>query len=601
MVQSPQRTLNHFLTRSLLASSLSVSMGLYTSAQAENNSDAAGDKAGQEAKHQPENTDFSEAVDAYFDDFFARNPSAATYVGFHQHDHELEDYRAQAVADEITATRTWLARFQAFTPASLSQDEQIDRQLLLNSLQGQLLEQATLRRWAQDPDRYSSGITASVFSLMSRNFAPAAERLKAVIAREKLMPAVFEAARANLENPPKVFTEVAIDQLPGIVSFFEQDVPQAFAEVQNPALKAEFAASNAAVIAALNDYASWLKSDLLPRSGGDYRLGAENFRKKLLYDEMVDLPLDRLLEIGYADLRRNQKAFQENVKWVDPNLSPAEILEQINRDYPPPDQLLQRFRDVMGGMRDFIEEHQILTLPSRDLPQVVETPPFMRALTFAAMDTPGPFENKATEAYFDVTLPEPDWSEQETAEYMSGFNEGVIVSTALHEALPGHYVQFLWTHRTQRKVPKLIETASNFEGWAHYCEQMMLDEGYGNGDPKLRLGQLQDALLRNARFIVGIKLHTGQMSFEEGVDFFVKEGYQSRTNGERETLRGTSDPTYLYYTLGKLQLLKLRADYQKLRGKDFSLREFHDRFLQQGAIPIALIRRIMLGSDSPSL
>jgi uncharacterized protein (DUF885 family) len=546
-------------------------------------------------------TAFHQLSEQYFKDYFANSPSYATYLGIHDHDQALEDYSLAGIQADIKSSQTYFAAFSKINPKALSPDDAMDYELLLNALQSSLLEAQTIRNWEKNPDIYSSGITESVFTLMSRSFAPPETRLRSVIERQKKMPMVFAAARANLKNPPKVFTEVAIDQLPGLIDFFAKDVPAAFSAVKDAKLLAEFKDSNAGVIKALQDYEDWLKADLLPRSKGDFRLGAETYQEKLLYDEMVDIPLKRLLEIGYADLRKNQQHFKATGLKLDPKRSPAEILERLNHDYPPPKQLLQNFRDVMGGMRDFIVSRKIITLPSLTPPRVEETPPFMRALTFASMDTPGPFENVAKEAYFNVTLPEFDWKPEEVAEHMAGFNYGTIVSTAIHEAYPGHYIQFLWAPKWPSKARKILGAASNSEGWAHYCEQMMLDEGYGNNDPKLRLGQLQDALLRNARYIVGIGMHTGQMSFEQGVQFFMKEGYQTRTNAERETMRGTSDPTYLYYTLGKLQINKLREDYKKLRGKNYSLQEFHDRFIKQGTPPIKLVRRMMLGNNSPVL
>ena len=207
----------------------------------------------------------------------------------------------------------------------------------------------------------------------------------------------------------------------------------------------------------------------------------------------------------------------------------------------------------------------------------------------------------AKEAFFNVTLPEKTWSRRETEEYMEGFNRGTIVSTAVHEVYPGHYVQFLWVKNAPTKVRKLIGCSSNAEGWAHYGEQMMLDEGYGNGDLKLRLGQLQDALLRDARYIVGIQMHTGNMTMEQAVEFFVKEGRQVRPVAEKEAKRGTSDPTYLVYTLGKLEILKLRSDYKAMKGAQYSLQTFHDAFLAQGYPPIKIVRRALLGNDSPVL
>jgi uncharacterized protein (DUF885 family) len=242
-------------------------------------------------------------------------------------------------------------------------------------------------------------------------------------------------------------------------------------------------------------------------------------------------------------------------------------------------------------------------------PIVEETPPFMRATTFASMDTPGPYETVAKEAYFNVTLPEAGWSKQRTQEFMAQFSYPVISTIATHEAYPGHYIQFLWMHHLDDRVRKLLGANTDVEGWAHYCEQMMLDEGLAQFEfPNdkhqqllLRLGQLQDALLRNARFIVGIKLHTGQMTMDQAIDFFVREGYQSRAVGEVETKRGTSDPTYLYYTLGKLQILKLRADLAAKEGKDFNLMQFHNAFMQQGFAPIKIVREAMLHDSSPTL
>jgi uncharacterized protein (DUF885 family) len=355
------------------------------------------------------------------------------------------------------------------------------------------------------------------------------------------------------------------------------------------------------VISALQSYDAFLKTNLLPRSKGDLRIGAENYSKKLAYDEMVDIPLDQLLQIGFADLRKNQQSMQRVAKQLNPSKTPQQLLAELEQDHPAPDQLLNAFRGVLNGLKDFITEHKIIQIPSPVPPLLRETPPFMRATTFASMDTPGPFEKVAKEAFFNVTLPEPGWTKDHVQEHMEGFNRGTIISTAIHEAYPGHYVQFLWIQKIPWKVRKLVGANTNAEGWAHYSEQMMLDEGYGGGDPKLRLGQLMDALLRDARYIVGIEMHTGKMSFDEAVDFFVKEGYQLRATAVVETKRGTSDPTYLYYTLGKLQIIKLREDYKKANGSSVTLEKFHDAFMQQGYPPIRIVRHALLGNYGPLL
>lgn len=541
-----------------------------------------------------------EQTDRYFTEvYFKYRPSDGTQAGFHQYDHLLEDYSKAAVEERVGALRKAEKTFAAINPQNAT--EQADRDLVLNDIRATLLELEQVRGWEKNPDRYSSGVSGSVFTLISRSFASLEERMRSVIARERQMPAVFEAARANLKNVPKIYTEIAIEQMPGIVSFFQNDVPLAFSKVTDQALLAEFKSMNQLVIDSLKQYESYLKTELLPKSSGDFRIGAEAFRKKLALEEMVDLPLDRLLEIGMANLRENQRMFKEVAAKVDNKRTPQQILEETTKDHPAPDKLLQTFRDTLGGLADFIQSKHIITIPSPVRPILEETPPFLRALTFASMDTPGPYEKTAKEAFFNVTLPEKSWSAKQTEEHMEGFNRGTIISTAVHEAYPGHYVQFLWMQNVQSKVRKLLGANSNAEGWAHYTEQMMLDEGYGGGDLKLRLGQLQDALLRNARSIVGIQMHTGKMTMEQGIDFFVKEGYTSRANGERETKRGTSDPTYLYYTLGKLEILKLREDYRKMKGNAFSLEEFHNRFMKEGFPPIKIVRRALLGNDSAVL
>jgi len=545
--------------------------------------------------------DFDKLVDHYFDEYYRYHPSQATVDGFHQYDSQLEDYSLAAIASETRSLEQLQAQFEQFPAESLSPESAADRQLVISKIRSQLLELEKIRLWEKNPDKYSSDLASSAFGIMSRNFAPPEARLQSLMAREKQMPNALVQGRRNLRNPPRVYTDVALEQLPGIIGFFKNDVPAAFHDVKDRKLLDEFHASNQAVMDALGEYQKFVKEKLLPHSNGDFRIGAENYSHKLLYDEMVDTPLDQVLEIGYRNLRQNQQAFRDTAAKIDAHSTPEQIMAKLEKDHPPDGALLQSFRDVLGGLREFIVNRKIVTLPSLDPPTVEETPPFMRALSTASLDAPGPYEKVAKNAFFNVTLPEPDWTKEKKEDYLEAFHRGTIVSTAVHEVYPGHYVQFLWMKTAPSKVRKLIGASSNAEGWAHYTEQMMLDEGYGNGDLKLRLGQLQDALLRNARYIVGIEMHTGRMTIDQAVEFFVKEGYQKRAIGEEEAKRGTSDPTYLYYTLGKLEILKLREDYRKLRGSQFSLLEFHDKFLAQGCPPIKIVRRAMLGNDSPVL
>lgn len=558
------------------------------------------------------NAQFRALADQYFEQStFAYNPTFGTSAGLHQYDSKLENYSRAAVDAQIATLQGFEKKFEGLPTFQMDQSTQADHEMVLDDIRSKLLTLQVIKPWEKNPDNYSSGIANSAFVLMERKFAPPDERLRSLIGREKQMPGVFVAARKNLNNPPRIYTEIALEQLPDIISFFENDVPEAFKDATDPATKAEFQETNAHVIADLKNYQSWLKQDLLPRSNGDFRLGADTFSKKLEYDEMVDTPLPKLLDIAYADLRKNQAQFASVAKEIDPSKTPQEVLAELATIHPAPDQLLQSFRDTFNGLISFINTNHIITIPSDVRPTLEETPPFMRATTQASMDTPGPFETHSTTAYFNVTLPEKSWTAEHIAEHMAAFNVGTVISTSVHEAYPGHYVQFLWVNSAPlSKVRKLIGANTNVEGWAHYCEQMMLDAGYGQPgagakDQReahlIRLGQLQDALLRDARFIVGIKMHTGEMTFDQAVDFFVKEGYQSRSVGTVETKRGTADPTYLYYTLGKLQIMKLRSDLEKRQGSNFSLQRFHDNFMRQGAAPIKIVRQAMLGDNSPTL
>jgi uncharacterized protein (DUF885 family) len=544
---------------------------------------------------------FNALVDQYFDFDFHNHPTEATAAGFHQYDRQLEDYSAAAQEREVFGLKKLLNKLGEVDRSDLPPDTAGDLDWLLSVIHARLLELEDIQMWRKDPDSYTTGVTNSIFLIMKRNYAPPDERLRSVIERERQIPKAFDAARQNLRNPPKIYTEIALEQLPDVADFFRKDVPEAFSAVKDPKLLAEFKVSNQTVIAAMESYQKYLRDSVLPNANGDFRLGTENYRKKLLYDDMVDIPLDRLLEIGYADLHRNQQKMKEVAAKIDPKHSVLEVLADLQKQHPAPDQLMQAFRDTFGGLQKFIAEKKIITIPPGVPPTLEDTPPFMRATTSASLDTPGAYEKKDNRALFNVTTPDPKWSTERTEDWMKGFNNSMIPGTAIHEVYPGHFVQFLWVDELKSKVRKLTFCSTNAEGWAHYSEQMMLDEGYGNGDPILRMGQLEDALLRNARYIVGIQMHTGNMTIDQAKQFFMEEGYQTPPIADLETKRGTSDPTYLVYTLGKLQILKLREDYRKKRGADFTLLEFHNRLMQQGGVPLKIVRKAMLGDDSPTI
>jgi uncharacterized protein (DUF885 family) len=539
--------------------------------------------------------DFKTAVHGVLEDLYRRAPTQATYLGIHKYDDRLEDYSHRAVRDEVAAWRRFRERVNAIDPSSLNAENQLDREQMLHAIDSRLLTDEVIRPWAKNPDTYSSGLTNSAYIMIKREFAPAEQRLRELIAREKAMPAALAEARKNLDNPPQIATQIAIEQLDGNRDFFRTAVPGAFESVKDQALLEDFKRSNDGVIAALGDYKKWLQNDLLNRSAGDFAIGERVYRSKLAADEMLDAPIDRLLDIAVRDLEKNQAVFVETARRIDPGHTPEQVLAVVQADHPPASKLLSVTQAELDSIARFMTDHRIITIPKAPPARVQETPPFLRATTSTSMDIPGAFETVATEAYYSMTLPDPRWPARETAEFMRQWYYAAIANVSVHEVWPGHYLQFLYARGFPSDVRKVFGAATNSEGWAHYCEQMVIDEGFHADDPRYRLAQSQDALLRDARFIVGIRMHAKGMTLQQAEDFFVTEAYQPRPVARSESKRGTADPTYGYYTMGKLMILKLRDDYKSKLGSAYSLQRFHDTFISLGPLPLPLIRKAMLG------
>ena len=535
----------------------------------------------------------SRFVDDYFDARFAYLPTQATSAGFHRYDSQFEDRSRRRIESRIVELRTFLARLQAMDRSKLPFDDQIDAEALEGQIESFLLDQDTIRTWQRNPMGYAGLPGGAADSLIKRSFAPPAERLRSLVARLKLMPPLYEAAKANLVNPPKEFTDLAIRMSKGSVNYFSGTVVSWAKEAggNDPALQKEFDDSNARVVAATRDFAAWLEKDLLPRSKGSYAIGAENFLAKLKFDEGVDIPLADLLAKGEAQLAKDYAAFVETAKRIDPSKTPAEVMKSLSDDHPTPETLIPSVARSVEDARRYLVQKDLVTIPSEVRPKVTETPPFARSGSFASMDTPGAYETKATEAFYYVTPVEAEWDAKHKEEHLRLYNPYVVSIIDVHEVWPGHYLQFLYAPRFPTKTRKLVFCGTNAEGWAHYGEQMMVDEGFGGGDPKYRLAQLQEALLRECRYVVGIKLHTQGMSVENGAKVFVEKGFQEPANAYEEARRGAYNPTYLYYTLGKLQIQELRDEYRAKKGA--SLKQFHDAFVAQGGLPISLVRRIL--------
>lgn len=539
--------------------------------------------------------------ETYWDKWLQANPSIATGVGVHSYDAMMEDYSAAAIQTREAELARLLDRLQRMT--GLKPDEVIDGEIIRAAIRAEILETQEVQSWKHNPMMYVGTPGGAIDGLMKRDFAPKQKRLEAVISRLVEVPKMMASMKANVSNPPKEFTELAIRMASGSVGFYKESVAMWAKDAADGerGLMDWFTKSNNLAIAAMEDAAKWLKADLLPRSKGNYAIGAELFAKKLKYEEMVDTPLDRLLEIGEANLEKDYKVFVETARLINPKKTPAQVMADISNDHPSEADLIPATRRTLTGIRQFLVDKKIIDLPNANFPKVEETPPYARSGSFASMDTPGAYETKATEAFYYVTPPEKEWDAKHKEEHLRLYNKPVMDIITVHEVFPGHFTQFIFANQFPTRTRKLYTSSSNAEGWAHYAEQMMVEEGFGNGDPKLKLAQLSEALLRDCRYVVGIKLHTQGMTVEDGAKVFVEKGFQEPANAYEESRRGAYNPTYLYYTLGKLQVYKLREDYKKAKGTEFNLARFHADFVRQGAIPIKLIRRILLGEDGASL
>jgi uncharacterized protein (DUF885 family) len=401
--------------------------------------------------------------------------------------------------------------------------------------------------------------------------------------------------------------ETAIEEAEGIADFLAKDLVAALKDVKNEPLMAGFKAANGRAIEEVRSYAAYLKTQKLPKANAPYALGREKYRKLLEYGEMVTLSPEQLLEIGMRELQRRQQVFAAAAREIDPTRTPIEVFRAIQKDHPTEQNLIPDTAKDLDTIRQYVIDRRLITIPSPVRAKVMETPQFMRATSFASMDTPGPFETKATEAYYYVTPVEADWPPQQKEEWLTAFNYYTTDIVSIHEAYPGHYVQFLCLNASPAtRLEKIFGSYAFIEGWAHYTEQMMVDEGFGASPSptptraeqvkaaKYRLAQTDEALLRICRLCVSIRMHCQGMSVEEATKFFQDNCYYEQKTARQEAIRGAYDPEYLYYTLGKLEILKLREDYRKQEGAKFTLQGFHNEMLRHGAPPIRLLREVLL-------
>ena len=555
---------------------------------------------------QTADAEYEAVAEEYIKGYFAARPLQGTALGLHEYDGKITDYSRLALDAELSRLRRFDDRLAKFDPSKLSPRQSVDLRILQAAVKKELFQMQDMSIFERNPMVYARAADVNVY--VKRNFAPLEDRVRSLVTIESQIPNILIAAKTNLSDVlPKPYVELAIQIARGSSDFLKKDLVAAVAGLKDEQIRVVFQGANRRAANALADYAAWLEREKLPKASPNFALGEEKYRRLLAQSELVDLPPEKILEIGMEQLKAQQNVFAEAAKTIDPNKSAIEVFKQVQGEHPTPQNLIPDVAKDLEKIRKYVSSHHLVTIPSDIRAQVKETPQYRRATSFASMDTPGPFEKHATEAYFYVTPTESDWPEKQKQEWLTAFNYYASDIISIHEAYPGHYVQFLRLNASSAgKVEKIFGSYAFIEGWAHYCEQMMLEQGYGGAAgaspseedakraAKYRMAQADEALLRLCRLCVSIKMHTKNMSVEEATKFFQDNCYYEEKPAHSEAMRGTFDPGYLNYTLGKLQILKLRDDYKAQQGDEFSLQKFHNELLDHGMPPIRLLREIML-------
>jgi uncharacterized protein (DUF885 family) len=553
---------------------------------------------------QTPDAEYEAIAEEFIKGYFTARPLLGTSMGLHEYDGKITDYSRLALDAELSRLKRFEDRLDKFELNKLSQRQSIDVRILQAGIRREIFQREAMSIYERNPIVYARAADVNVY--VKRNFAPLDDRVHSIIAIESQVPNIIIAAKTNL-NPvlPKPYVELAIQIARGSADFLRKDLVEAIADLKDERMRGDFLESNRKAAAALTDYAGWLERERLPNATADFAIGEEKFQRMLHDTELVDLPPEKVLEIGMAQLQKEQEAFAGAAEKIDPAKMPAEVFKQIQAEHPTPDSLLADINKDLESIRKFVVTRKLVTIPSEIRARVKETPQYMRATSFASMDTPGAFEKRGTEAYYYVTPPETDWPPLQKDEWLTSFNFYTADIVSIHEVYPGHYVQFLRLNASPAtKVERVFGSYAFIEGWAHYCERLMIDEGYGtvanpNEDDlkraaKYRMAQADEAMLRLCRLCVAIKMHTQNMTVDEATKFFQDNCYYEEKPARAEAMRGTFDPGYLNYTLGKLEILKLRDDYKAQEGANFSAQKFHNELLNHGMPPIRLLRELML-------
>jgi uncharacterized protein (DUF885 family) len=544
-------------------------------------------------------TGFQKLSEEYLKGYLAWRPQMGVTLGLHEYDGKITDFSKTSMNAEIARLKDYDEKFSKIDSAALTTKEYYDWKILRSNVKNELFSFEDLKIYTKNPMTYAGAIDVNIY--IKRSFAPIEQQIKSIIAIENEAPKLYEAAKVNLQDSLALpHIQLAIEIAKGSASFLGKDLLIALKDVKNDSLMKAFNSANKKAIEAINRYASFLEKEKLAKANNKYPIGKTNFQKMLLYGEGITMSADAILAVGMKELQKEQASFNAAAKIINPNKKSVDVYNEMQKEHPTAQSLIPDARKNLEAIRQFLIDNKIITMPSEVRVKVEETPAFARATSTASMDTPGPFETKATEAYYYITPVDPKWTPKQQEDWLAQFNFYTTDVVSIHEAYPGHYTQFLHLNASDAsKVQKIFGSYAFIEGWAHYTEKMMLDAGFGNtGDPikaaKYRLAQSGDALLRICRLCVSINTHCHGMNVDEATKFFMNNWYQGDKPSRQEALRGTYDPGYLFYTLGKLQILKLREDYKKQEGSNYSLQKFNDAMLDNGMPPIQTMREVLL-------
>ena len=540
-------------------------------------------------------------VDEYLAYLYEIHPTGATFDGVHIHDDLLEDFSRQGIESQIRDLGGFARRLAAIDPARLTETEQLERPALDASIRARLFDLETVRTWERNPQHYADILSTSLAGQTLFEYAPLAERARRVASKLRQVPRFVQAARDNIKDPPGIFVKVGLESLRGTLRFIDEDLPRAFGALDDLHILGDLADVSADATAALGSYIEYLEREVAGKAKGSFRMGREDFEQKLRLDEGFTVPAEQLLEVALRELHATQEEFRRVASRLNGG-DPMAAWARAKAEHPPAGQLVQVAQQQLQELMDFITRQRVISVPPGAPVAVAPTPRFYR-WTFASMWTPGPFEARPLGAFYYITDVDPSWPPERQEEHLRDFNYGALWAISIHEVFPGHFLHYQHLRQLESKLRKsiLFSSAAFVEGWAHYCEQMMVEEGFRRNDPVVRLGQLAEALIRLCRLIVGIRLHCEDMSVEQGVRFFRDEAYLEEGSARREAERGTFDPSYVVYSAGKLMLLKLREDYKAQQGAKFSLRQFHDTLLGNGTVPVWLHRALMLGQSNGAM